>query len=192
METDIQRPLVEALIRFGVDPAFAESFAKGLTRRSYQAKENVFVEDDPNPSVVYILSGYMRMYVTDQDGEISTRLLAGPGHFIGCIVSTLYDSPAQYTAECISDCQVVVVNKNTIIKAKKSAESRAILQDIVLHHLVNLMQEKAIMLPLKATDRYLYFKKRYPRMMERIPAGILANYIGVRPQSLSRIKQMLK
>jgi hypothetical protein len=48
------------------------------------------------------------------------------------------------------------------------------------------------MLPLKARERYLMFRQRYPRFMEHIPAGIIANYIGVRPQSLSRIKQSLK
>ena len=48
------------------------------------------------------------------------------------------------------------------------------------------------MLPMKATERYLYFCERYPNFRDNVPAGIIADYIGVRPQSLSRIKQTLK
>ncbi|WP_157976047.1 Crp/Fnr family transcriptional regulator [Lewinella sp. IMCC34191] len=192
METDNHQPLKEELLKFGVPPESADIFTAGLSGKSYQAKEEMFVEGDKYPDAAFILSGYMRLYVTDAEGDITTRLLAGPGDFIGCIMATLYDREAQYTAECITDCELLIVNKSTISEAKEQVHTRAVLQDIVLHQMVKLMQERAVMLPLKATDRYLYFRKRYPEMMERIPAGILANYIGVRPQSLSRIKQMLR
>ncbi|MGB3798276.1 MAG: Crp/Fnr family transcriptional regulator [Lewinella sp.] len=192
MHSDNHQPLKETLLQFGVPPASADLFTAGLASKSLQAKENLFVEGDGLPNAAYIVTGYMRLYVTDAEGNITTRLLAGPGDFIGCVMSTLYDRDAQYTAECITDCELLLVNKVAISEAKQQLETRVVLQDIVLHQMVRLMHERAVMLPLKATDRYLYFRKRYPRMMERIPAGILANYIGVRPQSLSRIKQMLR
>ncbi len=192
MQTDNYMPLIEGLLNLGVTKHYAECFAEGATHRSYQAKDDVFVEGDSHPYLVFILSGYMRLYVTDQDGEISTRLLAGPGKFVGCIVSLLYGKDAQYTAECITDCRLIVVNKNTIEEAKSKVETITVLQDIVVRHLIQMIREKATLLPLKATDRYLYFRERYPELKDRIPAGILANYIGVRPQSLSRIKQMLR
>ena len=192
MQTMTNQPIIEALSAIGIDKEVVARFTNDVCVRSYEAKDHVFHEGDSHPVVAYILSGYMRMYVTDGEGEISTRLLAGPGKFVGCIVNTLYDSPAQYSAECISDCELLVVNKNIINSAKQTPESRVVLQDIVLRHLVNMMHEKALMLPMKATDRYLFFKNRHPDLQDRIPAGILANYIGVRPQSLSRIKQMLR
>lgn len=192
MQTEIYQPVLDALRNFGVSPDAAEHYAKQVTLRKYEAKRHVFSEGDRQPAIAFVRRGYMRMYVTDGEGDVSTRLLAGPGQFIGCIVNTLYDSPAQYTAECITDCELIVVNKNVVDSAKGSPSSRVVLQDIILQYLVSMMQEKAVMLPMKATDRYLFFRDRYPELMERIPAGIIANYIGVRPQSLSRIKQMLK
>ena len=192
MQTDKHNPLIETLLELGVQSNFAECLAGGASYRKYEAKDNVFVEGDLHPNVVYVLSGYLRLYATDESGDISTRLIAGPGELAGCITGILYGTPAQYTAECISDCHLLIVNNNVISDAQMRPETRVILQDVILKKLVGIMQEKAIMLPMKATDRYLFFRERYPGLINRIPAGILANYIGVRPQSLSRIKHMLK
>ena len=43
-----------------------------------------------------------------------------------------------------------------------------------------------------ATERYLEFRKRYPSLAERIPQRYIATYLGVTPESLSRIKSVMK
>ena len=43
-----------------------------------------------------------------------------------------------------------------------------------------------------ATERYLAFRKRFPELISRIPQRYIATYLGIKPESLSRIKSALK
>ena len=43
-----------------------------------------------------------------------------------------------------------------------------------------------------ATERYLAFRKRFPELISRIPQRYIATYLGIKPESLSRIRSALK
>ncbi|THH34902.1 Crp/Fnr family transcriptional regulator [Neolewinella litorea] len=192
MQSETLRPIVDTLLENGVDVESAERLVSYVGHRTYQAKAHIFGEGDPLPPTLFLLSGYVRLYVTDDEGNICTQLVAGPGEFVACVYATLYDQLAHFTCECISDCHVAVIDHHVMREIKQQDRSRSMMQAIFIDRLTDMMQEKSQMLPLKATERYLFFRERYPELIERIPSGIVANYIGVRPQSLSRIKQGLK
>ena len=192
MSSQIFRPIIDKLVNVGVDRETADCFANTLHLRSYSAKDTIFCEGDYLPDVAYVLKGYVRLYRTEDNGDHSIKIFAAPRDFIGCIDAILYERPAQYSADCITDCQLIVIDHHHQSVVKADQRTRIFLQDIIIRHLVSLAQEKTDLLPLKATERYLYFKKHHPLFNQHIPAGLIANYIGVRPQSLSRIKQNLK
>ena len=184
--------MIDKLVYAGVDRDQANRFADTLHHRSCPAREILFAEGEARPDIVYLLSGYVKVYRTNEAGEIEIQILAGKHNFVGCIEGILYGKPAQYTAECVTDCQLVVIDHHHQNQVKADKVTHLWMQDIIIRHLLSLTREKAELLPMKATDRYLYLRERHPQFMEHIPAGQLANYIGVRPQSLSRIKQNLK
>ncbi len=192
MPATIFKPIVEELVGAGLRRETAERFIAGLNRRGYAAKELFFSQGDERPRMAFVLSGYVRLYTTDQEGELSVRLIAGPGDIIACVVSAMYASPAFYSAECITDCQLMLIDPLLQSEIRKEVRFRLLMQEIIIRRLLEMMQEKAAMLPLKATDRYLYFMERYPAFLKHVPAATIANYIGVRPQSLSRIRQTLR
>ena len=43
-----------------------------------------------------------------------------------------------------------------------------------------------------ATERYIHFKKLYPELSERAPLRHIATYLGIAPESLSRIRSAMK
>ena len=43
-----------------------------------------------------------------------------------------------------------------------------------------------------ATERYVHFKKRYPKICESVKQHYIASYLGIAPESLSRIRKALK
>ncbi|MCP9234898.1 Crp/Fnr family transcriptional regulator [Lewinella sp. JB7] len=192
MNSEVFRPIIEKLVRVGVDPALADCFAHQLHQRRCRSKDVLFAEGDALPDAFYLLSGYVRLYATDENGNTIEKILAGPRDFVGCVSAILYQRPSELTAECITDCQLVVIDQHHQAVVKSDLKTFTFLQDIAIRHLITLINEKSAMLPLKARDRYLYFRERHPLFSAHIPAGIIANYIGVAPQSLSRIKQSMK
>ncbi|MBB4079815.1 CRP-like cAMP-binding protein [Lewinella aquimaris] len=192
MSSEIFRPIIDKLVKVGVDRDLADCFARQLHQRRCRSKELLFTEGDALPDAFYILSGYVRLYSTDSSGDVMVKILAGPRDFVGCISAILYNKDSELTAECITDCTVVVIDQFHQSLVKNDLRTMTFLQDIAIRHLIALINEKSQMLPLKARDRYLYFMERHPKIMAHVPAGIVANYIGVAPQSLSRIKQSMK
>ena len=192
IHTDTYRPIAEQLLRHGAHPEDVRLLTDQLYRRSYTAKQAVFHEGDHHPPVVYVLSGYIQLYNTDETGRNTVRILAGPGDFAGCVLGTLYNQPATYTVACVTDCHLAIIDNHLQELIRHNPEWYGMLQDFILRRILSLSREKEAMLPMKATERYLYFCERYPHFVDHIPAGTIADYIGVRPQSLSRIKQTLK
>ena len=192
MYADTYRPLIDKLLRSGLSQEHAEELGDRLHHRSVAAKQLLFEQEASHPDVIYILSGYIQLYTTDEQGEVSVRALAGPGDFVTCVEALLYDRPARYTAEAITDAHIAVVDRHLQAIIRGKLEWYLMMQDFILRRVLQLAREKDDMLPLRATDRYLSFRERYPHFVDHIPAGIIANYLGVRPQSLSRIKQSLK
>ena len=43
-----------------------------------------------------------------------------------------------------------------------------------------------------ATERYLSFRKRFPNLIGRVPQQYIATYLGIKPETLSRLKSSLK
>ncbi len=43
-----------------------------------------------------------------------------------------------------------------------------------------------------ATERYIHFKKMYPDVCNRVPQKHIATYLGITPESLSRIRSAMK
>ena len=54
-----------------------------------------------------------------------------------------------------------------------------------------LLDEKSRMITNDATTRYLKFKERYKSIEERLPLKDIASYLGIRQQSLSRLRSKL-
>ena len=43
-----------------------------------------------------------------------------------------------------------------------------------------------------AAERYLHFRKLYPELCSRVPQKHIATYLGITPESLSRIRKVMK
>ena len=69
-------------------------------------------------------------------------------------------------------------------------------KDIWIHLLESGMRYKIYrengFLVENATERYIHFKKLYPEISERVPQRHIATYLGITPESLSRIRSAMK
>ena len=65
-------------------------------------------------------------------------------------------------------------------------------QNKLLHnHIRNLQKRITQLLGATAEERYLDFLKTYPNIFERVPQWMVASYLGITPESLSRVRKEL-
>ena len=139
-----------------------------------------------------ILSGVARAYYIDKDGNDITRGFAQEG------VMFMDEGLFGYTDrncmwETLEETTIMICETAAIKKMIKENDS---FKDIWIYLLESAMRYKIYrengFLVENATERYIHFKKLYPNLSERVSQRHIATYLGITPESLSRIRGAMK
>lgn len=182
---------IQKIVR--MDEQAIEEFAKKATTRKFKKKEIFVREEEVCHSLLFIQKGLFRYFIL-HEGNDSTKDFAveNINPFCTAFTSFITQSPSQIWIEALEDSTVLewkdtdvlpLFEKNLhwILFAKKMAEKLFILK------------EKRELSFLKSTplERYRAFLKDYPLLNQRIPQFMIASYLGLQPESLSRIRKRL-
>lgn len=166
-----------------VELAQFKVFPKGTTLKSI---------GDMAQQTAFVLNGLVRCYYIDGDGNDITRGFGFDGGL--CM-----DEGMIGYSEHI--CMWATVEESTLMlfdvrELKDLIMSSESLKTIWIWLLENAMNYKiyreSSFLTENATERYLYFRKRYPKLCERVPQKHIATYLGITAESLSRIRKAIK
>jgi CRP-like cAMP-binding protein len=138
-----------------------------------------------------ILKGCVREYYL-KDGEEKTISFYTEGDSISSTNSYVSQVPSKHYLECTEDTRITIVSYKNDIEFKKrfprlaimcyekTEEELGVYQDITAEYMVSTPEE-----------RYLKLVETRPDLLNRVPQYQLASYIGVTPESLSRIRKRL-
>ena len=134
-------------------------------------------------SKVYLVeSGLLRSYTIDEKGKEHIYMF-GPENWLvadNCESNT----PCQLFIDAIEDTIINVATKEELLK--EGPDLNALLKRL------DTMQNRIIMLmSSNAKERYLHFIKTYPNIIQRVPLKMVASYLGITPESLSRVRNEL-
>lgn len=156
-------------------------------------KGSIILDEGSIKSESYFINqGLLRLYSIDQKGKEHIIQFAPENWMISERNSMLFNEPSPYYIEAIEDSEVLVIGKNFFIDLKKDIPEILELNIKMLHNSIRFMQQRITML-LSATaeERYLHFIKLYPNLTLRVPQLMIASYLGVTPESLSRVRKDL-
>ncbi|AZA80476.1 Crp/Fnr family transcriptional regulator [Chryseobacterium lactis] len=140
----------------------------------------------------YIVSGYLRIFYSDESGnEVTTHINCPPGfftsysHFINATVSADH-------VECITDCELLRISKDNldllVTKSRAMKDfSISVFQKSITYN-ENRSRELSV---LNAEQRYLKLMKDYPGIIQNVPIQYIASFLGMKPESLSRIRRKI-
>ena len=139
-----------------------------------------------------VLNGICRAYYVDEDGNDLTRGFSIPGTF--CMEEGLFSySESIVTWETLEDATLMFFE---IREMKKLIYDDNQLKNTYIMLLENALRYKIYrengFLVENATQRYVHFRKQYPMICESVKQQYVATYLGIAPESLSRIKKDLK
>jgi CRP-like cAMP-binding protein len=143
-------------------------------------------------TMALVLDGICRAYYVDGDGNDITRGFSVPGTF--CMDEGLFGYPESIvTWETLEETTLMFLDIQDI---KELIYENDQLKDAYILSLENALRYKIYrengFLIENATERYIHFKKRYPKICESVKQYYIATYLGIAPESLSRIKKALK
>ena len=145
-------------------------------------------EGDVCRNVGFMVSGVMRYYIND-DGEEKTYGFAQESDFICNNESFLPQQPSRQIIQALEDCTVLVIGYDDLQKFYSSLKSGERFGRLVIEQVfVKTLQGLNSFYTDSPELRYEKFIKEYPDLLQRIPQYYIASYVGVKPQSLSRIR----
>ncbi len=139
-----------------------------------------------------VLDGISRCYYVDGDGNDITRGFSIPGTF--CMDEGLLGySESIVTWETLEETALMFLE---VQKMKKLIFQNNQLKNAYIMFLENALRYKIYrengFLVENATERYIHFKKLYPNVCDSVKQHYVATYLGIAPESLSRIRKTLK
>jgi len=139
--------------------------------------------------VGFIVSGLMRYYI-NHDGEDKTYAFARENNFICNNESFIPKTPSTKIIQALEDCEILQISYEDLqlfYKSVKQAErfGRLVIEQVFIQTLQDLSSFYTDTPKL----RYEKFIKEHPDLQQRISQYHIASFVGVKPQSLSRIRK---
>jgi CRP-like cAMP-binding protein len=147
---------------------------------------------DVSTHAAFIATGCLRSYVIDARGKEHIVQFAPENWWLSDPISLMSGAPSQYFIDAVEDTVLLVIDtpahERVIARVPGYATSlRAGLQ----RHAAAKDQRIVRSLSTSAEERYQEFVKTYPSVAARVPQWMLASYLGVSPETLSRVRKSL-
>jgi len=156
------------------------------------AKGEYFLrEGEVNKYVGFINKGLVRYWVYKNDEE-ATFEFTKEGEFIADYQSFTNGTPTVQNIQAIEDCELMVINYKDVQHIFNSTPNGNLLGRIIVEHRFDVMVNQLLSIYMHDhVERYRRFLDQYTDLAQRIPQYLIASYVGVQPQSLSRIRKRL-
>lgn len=135
---------------------------------------------DLNSKIYVVKKGLLRSYSIDKKGKQHTFMFAPEGWTLGDAVNEA--EPCELFIDALEDSTFVVLEKDIERDANPQSFKMLVTRMLVL-------QRRTIMLlSASALERYEHFEATYPDLLQRVPQRLIASYLGMTPEALSKIK----
>lgn len=138
----------------------------------------------------FVCKGFLRSYIIDDRGKEHIIQFAPENWWIGTRPDASGDSPSSIFIDAIEDSDVLLIDRpgHITLMEKIPGYAATFLSGIQKR---GAAKEKRIVdsLASNAEERYKDFLKDYPTIAQRVPQHMLASYLGITPETISRIRR---
>ncbi len=140
----------------------------------------------------YVQKGSFRSYFIDKEGKEHTVQIAMEDWFVSDFYSYITQTPATLYVEAMENSILLQMRYNDIEELCKEIHAISEYFRITTERAFAFSRMRALSsLSKTAEERYLELLGRYPNMIERVPQRVIASYLGMTPEFLSKIRNNL-
>jgi len=169
-----------------------EVISKFFIPKKLRKKQFLLHEGEVCKNIGFVNSGCLREYTIDNKGSEHIIQFAIEDWWISDPNSFLSGLPSTYNIDALEDSEVLLLEKSAREKLLNSCpKMERFFRILIEANFVSTQRRITDSLSTSAEERYLKFIKTYPKLIEQVPQNHIASYLGITPQSLSRIRKEL-
>jgi CRP-like cAMP-binding protein len=140
----------------------------------------------------FVENGLLRSYTVDDAGKEHIIQFGSENWIVSDRSSAFFNEPSDLFIDAIEDTEVVLISSDFINEASEISSSFRNYNQIALQNHIRHQQKRInLLLSASAERRYMNFIKLYPDLTLRVPQWMIASYLGITPESLSRVRKEL-
>jgi CRP-like cAMP-binding protein len=174
-----------------IDIKICESYFEPM---NYYKNAIIEVEGKIPKHLYFVYEGYMRLFYNDDKGDEITTYIASPKNYITSFLEFIHQKKSNQNLECINDCKCYRIERSNLVKLIDTNENFKDFSLVIFEQAIATSNVRANDLAtLTAESRYKKILENRPDIIHNVPIQYIASYLGIKPQSLSRIrKQIIK
>lgn len=161
-----------------------------MTEKTFEKKALLVAEGNTNNTIYFIEQGSCYSFLSEASGEKQVVQFAIEENWISDLFSFFNEKKAIYSIEALETIKTLVLSKQNFKTACDTIPwFDRFFRILIQNAYCSLQYRLAKTNSQEIEARYQEFSKLHPQYIQRIPQYLIASYLGVKPQSLSRIRK---
>ncbi len=142
-----------------------------------------------NPYMYFVNTGCLRVYMLDQSGREATRFLVTENRFGTAFPSFILQEPSMAYIQSLEPSELLYINFTDFRELTDNFPEwqRVYLRNIEMDYIASIKRIESL-ITMSAKDRYNLLLENDPGMIQKLPSKIIADYLGISQETLSRLK----
>lgn len=157
---------------------------KKLRKRQYLLQDG-----DVSKYTAFVSNGLLRSYTVDEKGNEHILQFAFEGWWMSDLYSFLTNEPSSFNMEALEACELLLITKPSwdLLLNKIPAFERYF-RILIQNNLIATQKRLMGTLSESAEEKYVNLINNFPGCLHRVPQHMIASYLGITPETLSRIR----
>jgi CRP-like cAMP-binding protein len=169
------------------------NYCKTLFLPKKMRKRHYFLQEgDVCKYQAFIEKGMLRSYTIDEKGSEHILEFASEGWWIADLSSFLTDEPSFLNIDALEDTELLLITRPSWeLLMQKIPKLEHYFRIILQNHLIAVQKRLLGSLSETAEEKYLRFTKSYTDCVQRLPQHMIASYLGITRETLSRMRKQM-
>lgn len=173
-------------------PEVVKIIDENLQRKSFRKGDILLRPGETCNHTFFVAKGVLRAYTIDESGKEHVLQFAPENWLISDRSSVLFGDVSEQFIDAVEDSEIIFIETTFFDKiAEISPGFRKFNQLALNNHIRHLHKRINLLISASAEVRYMDFIRLYPDILLRVPQWMIASYLGITPESLSRVRKEL-
>ena len=163
-----------------------------IIHRNYLKDQYIVQQGDICKSANFIISGCTKTFYMNKEGQEHTVMFSVEDWWTSDVGSFITQTPADFNVQCLENTELIQFTFEKLEELyTKIPKLERFFRKIIERAFVASQKRIIKNFSLAAKEQYLIFKETYPEIEQRVPQYMIASYLGITKEFLSKIKSQL-